>query len=260
MAETEPGTEPGTEKGTEPGRRPGRDLAAEFAERPDPETRLSRTDAAVLAGVSRITLERALSAGDLVADGRKGLALKSVAAWLRSREVSARGGDDGSMKARKLAAEARIKELELEALEGTLVPAEGVEETWGGMMNALTNAVMEVPGAAVQSDLVDAADEFALEDLLRVALGGTSQGANGETTRALAVRVTLSVAEVKRLAAGPRSAWPWKGGDSDELTRKGMIAAAVNDGDGLVIYEDGTTRGLLVHREFGAPRIPIEVT
>lgn len=105
--------------------------------------------------------------------------LRAAVQWIRARDA-ARGvealkkardeGDQDSSKARKLAAEARLKELAVAEKERKLVSAEEVEASWTDMMVALRESVMATAGMLVQSNLVRPEDEGKVEALISDAL------------------------------------------------------------------------------------------
>jgi phage terminase Nu1 subunit (DNA packaging protein) len=141
------------------------------------EPTLTREQVANLAGVGRVTLERAIAAGEIAPGGTGGgstgkAALFSISAtcrWMRDRAKAA-AGDEDTAKGRKLMAEARLKELKLAAEEGKLVPADEVEARWTERVGALREALRAIPGMAVQAGLVAARDEVRVETMLRDAL------------------------------------------------------------------------------------------
>ncbi len=139
---------------------------------------LSRPDVATLAGVGRATVERAIAAGELVSAEpvRHGVvqtfSVAEVAAWLRRREEEARPAPTGEedSKARKLAAEAGLKELALAQKRGTLVAAEEVETKWMEMMSAIREAVASIPATLVQANLLHPSDERKADKVVRDSL------------------------------------------------------------------------------------------
>jgi excisionase family DNA binding protein len=138
---------------------------------------------AELYGIHRHTVEEWVKDGLPAArnpQGTKVLAqLRAVVQWVRTRDAE-RGaaalekaraeGDQDSSKARKLAAEARLKELAVGEKERKLVSAEDVEVAWADMMVALRESVMATAGALVQSNLVRQEDEGKVEALISDAL------------------------------------------------------------------------------------------
>lgn len=138
---------------------------------------------AELYGIHRHTVEDWVKDGLPAArnpQGTKVLAqLRAAVQWVRERDA-ARGadalkkardeGDQDSSKARKLAAEARLKELAVAEKERKLVSAEEVEAAWSDMMVALRESVMATAGMLVQSNLVRPEDEGKAEALLSDAL------------------------------------------------------------------------------------------
>lgn len=144
---------------------------------------LNVAELAELYGVHRHTIEEWVKDGLPAArnpQGTKTLAqLRAAVRWIRERdgkrheealEKARAEGDANSSKARKLAAEARLKELSVAEKERTLVPASEVEAAWADMMTALRESVMSTAGALVQSNLVRPEDEGKAEALLADAL------------------------------------------------------------------------------------------
>lgn len=138
---------------------------------------------AELFGVHRHTIENwikdGLPATRGVTPGDPVLAqLRAAVRWVRARDEErsrkaiekARGGDEDSAKARKLAAEAKLKEMLVAEREGKLVPAGDVEARWTERVGSLREALRAIPGMAVQAGLVAARDEVRLESMLRDAL------------------------------------------------------------------------------------------
>ena len=105
--------------------------------------------------------------------------------WVRARDQAAvdtarNRADPHNARGTKLAAEARLRELDVAEREGELVPAADVEARWTQMMSALREAVMAVPGVAVQAGLVEAAREADLEQACRDALTAVARKGAGE--------------------------------------------------------------------------------
>lgn len=71
---------------------------------------------------------------------------------------------------RKRNAEARLKELEVEQVEGRLVSVAEAEAVHFAIADTVREALLSVPGAAVQAGLVAPQHEGALDDLIRAAL------------------------------------------------------------------------------------------
>lgn len=108
--------------------------------------------------------------------------LQSGVRWLLARKDAklAQTKEDLSTEGArhaKLAAEAKLKQLDLAERKSELVSAEDVAAEWGGMMAAVREAVMAVPGICVQDGLIERDQEQALEDRCRDAL--TAAGRRG---------------------------------------------------------------------------------
>jgi phage terminase Nu1 subunit (DNA packaging protein) len=73
-------------------------------------------------------------------------------------------------RAAKVAAEAKLKELDLAERQGKLVSVERVKEEWTQNGATIREAVMGIPAVAVQSGLVAPAQEAQLEAMCRDAL------------------------------------------------------------------------------------------
>jgi phage terminase Nu1 subunit (DNA packaging protein) len=103
--------------------------------------------------------------------------------WVRHRdrheledEIAAlRSGQDAEgSKAAKVAAEARLKELDLAERQGRLLQADDVEARWTQIVVSVREGVMGVPALAVQAGLILPAQEADLEAICRdvlIALG-----------------------------------------------------------------------------------------
>ena len=101
--------------------------------------------------------------------------------WLRRRDKAemkkARAaGDPVSSKNAKLAAEARLKELDLAEREKKLVSVEEVTEGWLQIVVAAREAVLAIPGVAVQAGIVDPKNEVALDAIVFDTLTAISKG------------------------------------------------------------------------------------
>jgi phage terminase Nu1 subunit (DNA packaging protein) len=144
---------------------------------------LNVAELAELYAVHRHTVEEWVKDGLPAArnpQGTKVLAqLRASVQWIRKRDAEradaalrkARDeGDQDSSKARKLAAEARLKELSVAEKEKRLVSAEEVEASWSDMMTAIRESVMAVSGALVQSNFIRPEDEGKVEALIADAL------------------------------------------------------------------------------------------
>lgn len=88
----------------------------------------------------------------------------------RLREAAAGSG----AKDRKVAAEARMAELKVEREEALIVPAAEVRDRWVEIISALREAMLSVPGVAVQSGLVTREAEDELATIVRDALSAYS--------------------------------------------------------------------------------------
>lgn len=147
------------------------------------DTPVNVAELAELFGVHRHTVEAwvkdGLPASRGVTPGTPVLAqLRAAVRWVRERDAKraeealekAREGDPDSSKARKLAAEARLKELTVAEREGQLVPADEVEAAWQQQTAAVREAVMSVSAVLVQAGVVQPQDEAKAEAALRDAL------------------------------------------------------------------------------------------
>lgn len=99
--------------------------------------------------------------------------------WVRARdrhdleaEIAAlRAGQDAEgAKAAKVAAEARLRELDLAERQGRLLNADDVEARWTQIAVAIREGVMSVPGIAVQAGVIEPRQEAQLEALCTDAL------------------------------------------------------------------------------------------
>lgn len=151
----------------------------------DFEAPVSVAEVAELFGVHRHTVEGWTKDG-LSADRPSGvggpvlLKLREVVRFVVERErkrasdaiAKAREGspDEDSSKARKLRAEARLKELNVAERERKLVPAAEVEEAWSQQIVAVRESVMSTAGQLVQTGLVRPDDERKVDEILRDAL------------------------------------------------------------------------------------------
>jgi phage terminase Nu1 subunit (DNA packaging protein) len=131
-----------------------------------------------LLGVHHNTVGNWLNAG-MPALERTGtratIALGPALQWIRARDKEdldkAREGlDEEGAKARKMEAEATLKELDVKEREGRLVAADEVQERWSEMLVTIRESVMAVPGTAVQLGLCDRGKEQGLEAVCRDAL------------------------------------------------------------------------------------------
>ena len=109
-------------------------------------------------------------------EGRTGMFdLAVLLPWVRARdrrdldEAKAASSPDVA-KAAKVAAEARLREMDVEEREGGLLKALDVKDRWVQIVVSIREAVMAVAGVAVQAGLVAAEREDELETELRDAL------------------------------------------------------------------------------------------
>lgn len=141
---------------------------------------------AELFGVDRRTVSRWIKAG-LPAEkhGRAKLIDLSVAIrWVRERDAetaeariaAVRSTPDLDVaRARKVSAEARIAEANAAAREGELLPAAAVGERWTKRIIAARERFLSLAPVAVQSGLVAAAHEQALQQLVHEGLQELSE-------------------------------------------------------------------------------------
>lgn len=153
------------------------------------EDTLNVAELAELYGVHRHTIEAWVKDGlPATRDGAPGSTnrapLRAAVQWVRARDQriaadalekakEAASGEESS-KGRKLAAEARLKELAVLEREGRLVPVDEVEVSWMQKTITIREAVMLVAGSLVQSNLVRQSDEIKVEGILRDALVSAS--------------------------------------------------------------------------------------
>jgi phage terminase Nu1 subunit (DNA packaging protein) len=146
----------------------------------DKVKQLTRLEVLRVLGISRASLERLVAGGRLRASGKGAggahlygeadvLALAARLRAEREESIRARGGTD-ELKGRKLAAEARLKELELGREEGALVDVADVEARWLQIAHSVREAMLAIPGVAVQSGVIPRSAERRLEQLIRDAL------------------------------------------------------------------------------------------
>jgi phage terminase Nu1 subunit (DNA packaging protein) len=95
--------------------------------------------------------------------------------WVRSRDrdalekVRASADPEGAKNA-KLAAEARLKEMDVLERAGKLMLADDAEAAWIHALTAFREAVLSIAGNAVQAGIIPAKLESELDDLAREAL------------------------------------------------------------------------------------------
>lgn len=132
----------------------------------------TRPELAVVLGISSRTVERLTAAKVLQPIGRPRRGTPSrydVAAAVRAflaykLEPLQR---DQSARDRYQMALAELRELDLAERSGELVPAGDVLDRWLEHAHATREAVLEIPRAAVQSGVIPATAEAALDDLVR---------------------------------------------------------------------------------------------
>lgn len=103
-------------------------------------------------------------------DAIRWLRARDAAAWKARLDAATSSPDIDAQRARKIRADADIRELDRDERLRELVPAAEVEEHWCSMMESLREALMAVPGTAVQEGLIRADREQHLETLVRDAL------------------------------------------------------------------------------------------
>ena len=149
--------------------------------------RVTIGQAAELLGVHHQTVANWTRAGlPVVREGRSGmLDLAVMLPWVRARDRKelddhkALVSPDAARTA-KVAAEARLKEMDVAEREGKLLRADHVEERWTEIVVAVREAVMAVAGVAVQAGLIKPTQEAELETALRDALVLASGQDDGE--------------------------------------------------------------------------------
>lgn len=100
--------------------------------------------------------------------------------WVRARdrqevEEARNAHDPESARARKVLAEARLKEMELAEREGRTITVEEATAAGLAVADAVREALLGVAGAAVQAGLVAPEQEAALDALVRDALTALSR-------------------------------------------------------------------------------------
>ena len=109
--------------------------------------------------------------------------------WMRKRDLAAFEArleaatstpDIDAARARKVAAEADLAELERDRRRGELVQTDAVEARWGEMAHSIREGVMSLPGMAVQAAIIRPDQEATLDDLCRSALTVLSRPPTGE--------------------------------------------------------------------------------
>jgi phage terminase Nu1 subunit (DNA packaging protein) len=111
------------------------------------------------------------------ANGRPLVDPVAAVAWIRARE---RRAAEERLRAalaqtqdpldRKRTAEAELREMDVARRKGDLVPRDEIERQWSQLASATREAMLAVPGMAVQLGVVDRPAELRLEDLVRDAL------------------------------------------------------------------------------------------
>jgi hypothetical protein len=147
---------------------------------------LRRAEAVALLGISDRTFTR-LEAEAVLAPLTKGAGARPatydgpalVAAFVayRERQAAERAvpSDAAAARARKLAAEAQLKEHELAAIQGRMITVEDAKAAGFAVADAVREALLCLPGAAVQAGLLPAVREAALDALVRDALASLPQ-------------------------------------------------------------------------------------
>jgi phage terminase Nu1 subunit (DNA packaging protein) len=136
---------------------------------------------AALVGVDRRTVSRWLAEGLPAARDARGLRIDVGAAvrWIRVRDLrdaeerlAAQRArlDPESGRARKVLAEALLREMDVRERAGLLMLKEDVDATWAQAIVAFREAVLSITGHAVQSGVIPPAKEPALDELCREAL------------------------------------------------------------------------------------------
>lgn len=110
--------------------------------------------------------------------------------WLVARhkremkELREKSDPDGARTA-KIAAEARLREMDVAEREGKLIDAAEAADGWTQDLTTIREEVMSIAGNAVQSGVIAPGQEVALEALCRDALVSVSRALRRETTEPL---------------------------------------------------------------------------
>jgi len=143
---------------------------------------LNGTELSALFSVHRTTIDNWIKEGLPVEKGGPAgnvlqVPLKVAVQWARDRDLAKhkaalaqlRQESDGeeTAKARKLAADARMRELDLAEREAKLVDVAQVEDAWQQQVAAVREALMTLAAEAVQAGLVQPQDEGKVEDMVR---------------------------------------------------------------------------------------------
>lgn len=128
---------------------------------------LTQAQAAALAGLTTRRLRQLSSEDDPPPQDLNGqYPAREFGEWLRRRHLSGltvigsgETLDYNAERARLTKAQADKTELEVEVLRGSLIPAEKVEEVWGGMLGAFRARCLSIPTKAAHAVL--AADDLA---------------------------------------------------------------------------------------------------
>ena len=97
---------------------------------------------------------------------------QDVIKWMQSRQVENLIGDKIDIeeaKRRKLAAEAELAEVELQTVQGKLIPAEQIEKEWAEMIMNCRAKLLSIP-AKVSPEVYAADDLTTVKVLLKQAL------------------------------------------------------------------------------------------
>lgn len=97
---------------------------------------------------------------------------QDVIKWMQSRQVENLIGDKIDIeeaKRRKLAAEAELAEVELQTVQGKLIPAEQIEKEWSEMIMNCRAKLLSIP-AKVSPEVYAADDLTTVKVLLKQAL------------------------------------------------------------------------------------------
>ena len=146
---------------------------------------VSGTQFAALVGVHPKTISGWVALDDAIPHARIATGLRIDIGegfrWLCRRDKAemkkARAaGDPVSSKNAKLAAEARLKELDLAEREKKMISADEVVDGWLQIVVAAREAVLAIPGVAVQAGIVDPKNEVALDAIVFDTLTAISKG------------------------------------------------------------------------------------
>jgi len=107
----------------------------------------TRTEICLILGLTETRISQLVSQGTLqkISKGKYDLGecVKNYVAYIKAGSVES--GDLEDEKLRKLTAEATLKELELEAKRGELVPVVDVQKSWGEIIQKVKQKLLFLP-------------------------------------------------------------------------------------------------------------------